>query len=213
MIPPFHGNNLLYYSKTSLSKEIQMYRNLPPAMALILAGVALAACSALVPTTAARLAAIDPLTADPEVIELVVILPAGLAVQPGSAKLELKATRGTEQQSGSFRLEDRPVAGGLDLPDGATARHFAIAKDDVGRMRDLQTEIAGWKRDGAAKGSLGLGIGGCAIGAGPAADARGSALIRMAKDGPFLPLIEDGRLADLLGPDVLAAIKPCQGAE
>jgi hypothetical protein len=186
-----------------------MFRTLPP----VLASLALAACSALVPTTAARLATLDPLTADPADIELVVILPPGLAVQPGSAKLDLSATRGKEERSGSFRLEDRPVTTVADLPPGATARRFAIAERDVGRMRDLQAEIAQWKQDGAAQGSLGLGIGGCAIGAGPAAEARGSVLIRLAEETPFLPLIQDGRLADLLGPEVLAAIKPCQGAE
>jgi hypothetical protein len=186
-----------------------MLRSLPP----VLASLALAACAALVPTTAARLATFDPLTADPGAIELVVILPPGLAVQPGSAQLELGATRGKDERSGSFRLEDRPVRTATDLPPGATARRFAIAESDVGRMRDLQMEIAGWNQGGAAKGSLGLGIGGCAIGEGPAPDARGSVLIRLAEGAPFLPLIQDGRLTDLLGARVLAAIKPCQGAE
>jgi hypothetical protein len=80
-------------------------------------------------------------------------------------------------------------------------------------MRALQAEIAAWKAKGEARGTLGLGIGGCAIGDGPAPDATGSVLIRLARTGPILPLIADGRLVDLLGPEVLAAIKPCQGAE
>lgn len=178
-----------------------------------LAVACLAACTALVPSTAARLAATDPLTADPAALELVVILPPGLAVSPGSAKLDLSADRGAEHKSGSFQLADRPVPADIKLPDGATARGFAIAEPDVDRMRALQAEIAEWKRDGAAKGSLGLGIGGCATGEGPAPDATGSVLIRVREDGPFLPLIENGKLADLLGPKVLAAIKPCQAAE
>lgn len=178
-----------------------------------LALLTLSACSALVPSTAARLAAVDPLTADPAALELVVILPAGLAVSPGTARLELSADRGAEHRSGSFALADRPVAPGLTLPPGSTARGFAVAEPDVAKMRALQAEIAGWKRDGAAQGSLGLGIGGCTTGAGPAADATGSVLIRVRKDGPLLPLVAAGKLADLLGPEVLAAITPCQGAE
>lgn len=181
--------------------------------ALALAALALSACSALVPSTAARLAALDPLTADPAALELVVILPPGLAVSPGSATLDLSADRGAEHRGGSFRLADRPAPAGLDLPEGTTARGFAIADKDVERMRALQTEIAGWKREGAAEGRLGLGIGGCAVGDGPAPDATGSVLIRVREGGPFLPLITKGKLADLLGPEVLAAIKPCQAAE
>jgi hypothetical protein len=204
----FHDDNLSYYSKTSLSKENQMRLPLP-----LLSSLLLAACSAIVPSTAARLAALDPLTADPAAIELVVILPPGLAVSPGTAELKLGATRGKEQLGETFRLKDRPVASGIALPPGATARHFALAAQDAQRMREVQAEIAAWKREGNAQGSFGLGIGGCAIGSGPAPDARGSVLIRTAPDAPFLPLIADGRLSDLLGAETLAAIKSCQGAE
>lgn len=179
----------------------------------VLGLLALSACSALVPSNAARLSALDPLTADPAALELVVILPAGLAISPSTAKLELSADRGADHKGDSFTLADRPVAAGIDLPPGATARGFSLSDQDVDRMRALQTEIAGWKQEGAAKGSLGLGIGGCAIGEGPAPDATGSVLIKVREDGPFLPLIVDGRLSDLLGPEVLAAIKPCQAAE
>lgn len=179
----------------------------------ILTSLALAACTSIVPSTAARLAAMDPLTADPAALELVVILPPGLAVSPGSAKLELSADRGAEHKAGSFSLAERPAAPGVTIPDGGSARGFVIAEADVPRMRALQAEIAEWKREGAAKGSLGMGLGGCAVNGGPAADATGSVLIRVQEDGPFLPLIANGKLSDLLGREVLAAIKPCKGGE
>jgi hypothetical protein len=171
--------------------------------------LALAACSAAVPGTAARLAAMDPLTADPAAIELVVILPEGLAITPGSARLEFGAVRGTESRKGSFVLEDRPVTTGYD----GAARGFALTEADAERMRALQAEIGAWKREGDAKGSLGVGIGGCAVGEGPAPDAVGTVLVRMTEDGPFLPLIREGKLADLLGAEVLAAIQPCKGRQ
>lgn len=179
----------------------------------LIASLALAACTSIVPSTAARLAAMDPLTADPAAIELMVILPPGLAIIPGSAKLELSADRGTEHKAGSFSLAEHAAVPGVAVPEGGMARAFAIAEADVPRMRALQAEIAAWKREGAAKGSLGMGLGGCAVNGGPAADATGSVLIRVREDGPFLPLIADGKLADLLGPEVLAAIKPCKGGE
>jgi hypothetical protein len=180
---------------------------------VLAAGLALSACSALVPSTAARLALLDPLTADPAGVGLVVILPPGLAITPGSAILELQAVRGTEALRGSFQLTDRALPSSEGLPQGTTARGFAVREADIPRMRALQAKIADWKRAGAAKGSLGLGIGGCAVGAGPAPDAMGSVLIRLSAEDPYLPLIQDGSLAELLGPDTLAAIKPCQGAE
>jgi hypothetical protein len=173
----------------------------------------LAGCSSVLPQTAAQLAMVDPLTADPAAIELVVILPPGLAVTPGSARLEFGATRGDESLVGTFVLEDRPVTFDTPLPAGSVARGLALTAADAGKMRALQSEIAAWKRDGAARGSLGLGLGGCAIGDGPAPDAVGSVLIRLEASGPFLPLIREGKLSDLLGPEVLAAIKPCNGAE
>ena len=179
----------------------------------VLAAILLAACASVVPGTAARLAAMDPLTADPAVIELVMILPDGLAVIPGSARLEFGAARGDEKRTGSFVLEDRPVATPVTVPPGATARGFALTPADADRMRALQAEIAVWKREGPAQGTLGIGLGGCGVDGGPAADAVGSVLIRLVDDGPFLPLIRDGKLADLLGAEVLAAIKPCKGAE
>jgi hypothetical protein len=185
-----------------------MIKTLPAALAMVLS-----ACASVVPGTAARLATMDPLTADPAVIELVTILPKGLAVIPGSARLEFGAARGDETLGGSFVLEDRPVTATVIVPDGATARGFGLTADDADRMRALQAEISAWKREGAAKGRLGIGLGGCGLGDGPAADAVGSVLIRTVEGGPFLPLIRDGKLADLLGTGVLAAIKPCKGAE
>ena len=178
----------------------------------VLSALALGACASVVPSTAVRLATLDPLTADPAAIELVVILPEGIAVAPGSARLEFGAVRGAESRKGRFALEDRAAPASVSAESG-TARGFALTKADAERMRALQAEIAMWKRDGDAKGSLGLGIGGCAVGAGPAPDAVGSVLIRMAEGGPFLPLIRAGKLADLLGAEVLAAIQPCKGGQ
>lgn len=184
-----------------------------PILSSCLAALLLSACAFVAPSTVGRLASLDPLTTDPAGIELVVILPEGLSVTPGSAKLEFGAERATEVRKGTFQLEDRLVTEGVAVPAGATARRYGLTKEDAGRMRALQAEIATWKREGKAKGMLGLGIGGCALGDGPAPDATGSVLIRLAAGEPFLPLINEGKLADLLGHDALAAIEPCKGAE
>lgn len=184
-------------------------RSIPSIAACLL----LAACSAVVPSTVARMASLDPLTADPAGIELVVILPPGLSIKPGTARLELSAMRGTETRKGSFTLADQPVAIGFDLPTGTSARHYALTAEDAERMRTLQAEISTWQQEGRARGTLGLGVDGCAVDNGPALDATGSVLIRLAPDTGFLPLVSDAMLVDLLGKDAFNAIQPCNGAE
>lgn len=186
---------------------------MPPRLLVALAALALASCSSLVPTTAAQLSRLDPLTADPGDIQLVAVLPPGLAVRPGSAVLVMSATRGQQSQSGRFVLRDVAALPEVAVPKGGTARVYALTEADAERMRTLQAGISKWKREGEAKGSLSLGIGGCTVDKGPAQDAVGSVLIRLAPDQPFLPLIRDGRLSQLLGPEHMAGLGPCQGSE
>ncbi len=128
-----------------------------------LAALLLPACASLSPFTVERLRSLDPLTTDPAGIELVVILPKGLSVTPGSARLDFGAERASEVRKGSFQLEDRPMAEGIVLAEGQTARRYGLTSTDAARMRTLQAEIANWKNEGKAKGSLGIGIGGCAL--------------------------------------------------
>jgi hypothetical protein len=180
-----------------------------PALAFLL----LAACGSVVPSTAARLATLDPLAADPSEIAVAVILPPGLAVSPGSARLELGARLGAEQLVESFVLKDSPAETGPEAPEGASSRIFTVSDIDAKRLRKVQEGIAALKRKGDASGHLSIGLAGCAVGSGPSVDATGSVLIRLRDDGPFLPLIRDGSLADLLGAEVLRSIQPCHRAE
>ncbi len=181
--------------------------------ALLFLPVLLAACATLVPGTVARLAAMDPLTADPAAIEVVLVLPPGLRVSPGSARLMLAARQGARTVEGAFVLAETTGAPeGIAAPPGGRASLFRLAPADLGRMREVQETIALWKA-GAAEataGSLGVGLGGCAVGAGPAPDARASVLIRT-EAGPFHPLVRDARVVDLVGPEVFAQIGPCNG--
>ena len=135
--------------------------------------------------------------------------PADATVTPsGLASRQLEAGTGTNRPGPRSRVLVHYSGWTTDgrMFDSSVSRGEPIAFG-------LNQVIAGWTEGGAAQGQLGLGIGGCALGAGPAADAVGSVLIRMDATGPFLPLIRAGRLADLLGSEGLAAIAPCQGAE
>ena len=173
--------------------------------------LALAACGYVVPSTAARLATLDPLTADTAALSVAVVLPAGLRVQPESAVLTIGSVRRDTDETRTLGmvlvetgLADVPV------PAGATGTAYRLSAADVARLRALQAEVTRWKATGVdTGGSLSLGIGGCGVGTGPAADAVGSAYIRTQSDGAFLPLIREAGLRDLLGPDVFDTIGPC----
>jgi hypothetical protein len=183
----------------------------------LLVTLMLMGCASLVPSTVARLSAISPLEADPAVLAVALVLPAGLQAAPGSAKLIITATRddtGT-RLAHAFILQATPAQiGGITVPPGSTAQLFRVAGADIAILRAMQTEMAQWKAEapaGATAGTIEIGLGGCVVGAGPAADATASAYIRTSEGGPFLPLIVDGSLRQLLGDDVFAAIGPCHG--
>jgi hypothetical protein len=178
----------------------------------LLACLALSACSSVVPMTAARLSAMDPLTVDPGQIEVALILPQGLRVTPGSAVLTLSAQRGDQRIAGDFVLDERAVPG-VPAPEGATVAGYGLTAHDVARMRALQAEIAAWKAEGEARGALSVGVGGCRVGEGPAPEAEGAVMIRLARDEAFHALIRPTPLVSILGEGALAAMGPCKGVQ
>lgn len=180
-----------------------------------------AACGAIVPETAMRLAANSPLEADPSAIAVALLLPDGLAVRDGGAKLELtaKGIGPTELFKGAYTLAELPVdAAGFGADSagdaGATVRFYTIPPSDAAEMRKAQAKLkvldrAGKRRKGAA--SIGIGLDGCRIGARPAPDARVSIFLRTETAGAFYPHIDKANLAQLLGPKLMAQLKPCDG--
>jgi hypothetical protein len=164
----------------------------------------LSGCASVVPGTVARLQAVDPLTADPAGIVLAIDLPEGLAVGPEGARMTLDVTTGAGREVLALPLRT-DGAEGLPEGDGAVIA-LALPEAEAARMRALQARLRG--SDGGRV-ALGIGISGCTVGAGPAADARGAAWIRLAPDDPFRPLLRPVRIADLLGDGAMAGLRPC----
>jgi hypothetical protein len=166
---------------------------------LLAALIALAACGDIVPGTLRAARTLDPLTADPAVIALRLDLPDSLRVVPGSARLKLGArNRAGEVLGQSFVLELRNNV-------------LAVAEGDHAALRQLQKQIGAWKAadpDGTL-GTLSLDFRPCRTQDTIPDDARGSVSIRLAQDGPFLPLIQEGPVRALLKEVSPNGMGPC----
>lgn len=180
----------------------------------------LAGCLAVVPSTAARLSAMDPLTADPAAVEVAVIVPPGVRAREGMAMLILDAHRGDgparEEAREEITLQERAVnLGALTVPEGAKVIAFRIPHADLARVRAVQRRVAVWKADTSVRGSgsFSVNVAFCAVGDGLAPDATFSVLIRTEAGAAFDPLIRNARLRNLRGAGVLDTLPPCEGAQ
>lgn len=168
-----------------------------------------AGCGAVVPETAARLQALDPLRADPAALAVAVQLPAGMKVRPGAAVITIAASRGAERLAEALTLAPRSAAG-VAVPEGGSVAAFGLGPAEVAQMRAIQAQVGQWKAGGAAETSFGIGLEGCKLGDGPAPDAEGAILIRLEETGAFVPLIQPTQVAALVGEAALAAMPPCE---
>ncbi len=178
----------------------------------------LSACSALVPSTMAQLAAINPAQMDPGLIAIAVVMPAGLRPQPETAVLVLAADRSDTGETALHEavLDEREVTiEGVALQPGEVAYLYQLAPDDLAPMRAVQARILAWDATApdATRGRLSVALGACTVGAGPAPGAEGAVFIRASDAGPMLPLIPRSSIAGLIGAAAMASIGPCNPAE
>ena len=149
----------------------------------------LCACSSVDPRALARLAALDPLAADPAQIAVRLSLPEGLRVPPGGAVLTLASSRSDTGQAldGRFVLAQ---AGGV----------WRVAPQDLAALRDAQARARAWELEAprAHSGSLSVSLTGCLSGDGPAPDAPVAAEISTDGGANFVPLLRGVRAAEIL---------------
>ena len=170
---------------------------------LILPVLLLSACTSVVPATALRLRSLSPMEADPAGFAVTITLPEGLDIEPNSARLKFTVTRADtgEIHENTFVL-DRMAAG------QATYR---VAPSDLDALRAAQAVARQWKAeaDDATSGSLNVTLSPCKIGAGPAPEARVSVGIRVAKDGPFQPLVRNAPISAIADPQQISNMGAC----
>jgi hypothetical protein len=162
-------------------------------------GAAVSGCVWINPMTALQLATMDPLEADPSVMAVQLELPEGVAVVPGTAELRI-ATQTAEGEA-------------LD------GRYLLVRSGDVWRVPDavqpgMRRDIAqarAWERadpDGTS-GSFGAGFEPCAVGDGPAEDARFTMALQLEPGGAFLPLFDNVRLTNLYDAEFVEQLPTC----
>ncbi len=158
----------------------------------------LAACSSVDPITLLKLSALSPLEADPSDIAVKVQLPDGLQVRPKTAILSVSATRNDMKSEGMYLLATEIG------PDGTI---YSVANDDKGRLKAQQSLIIGWEEDDPdTSGSISVSLEGCSVGTGPSKNATISIQIRTEAQGPYLPLVSEAPISEVLEANDL---EPC----
>jgi len=167
---------------------------------LLAALVVLGACADFVPDTLRAVEAVDPLTVDPADIALRLSLPDGVAVLPGSARLQMSA----RQKTGDTLAQEFILQFDQDI--------LAVAPSDQAALRALQAQIRDWKTKdpNGTTGSLSMFFDPCLTNGPLPPDARASVAIRLAADGAFLPLVNDGEVAQLFARSVPDGIPACE---
>jgi hypothetical protein len=162
----------------------------------VLQAPGLCACSALVPGTGTRLAALSPLKAGPAAIEVALLLPDELVRPPGGATLtfttENEVTDETLTEANPFNSQSDETAG-VVVPLNARARCIPLATEGVPRVTACQGTVSAWKqanRD-SVHGSITIGIAACLFKPSLPPDALASGYIRLSPDTAFLPLLRD----------------------
>lgn len=160
----------------------------------------LTACGVVPIQTALKLAALDPLSADPAGMAVALDLPEGVGIALEGAMLSLSAETADGVQ----------LTGRYGLVQNATGI-WRVAPEDRARLRADQAQAAEWERadpDGT-RGSFNVSLSPCIAGAGPAADARLSASLQLEPDGPFLPLLRRVPLSNLGPLPGASEVPPC----
>ncbi len=162
--------------------------------------VVLGACADFVPETLRAVEAVDPLTVDPADIALRLSLPDGVAVLPGSARLQMSA----RQETGDSIAQEFILQFEQDV--------LAVAPRDHAALRALQAQITAWKAEDpdGTKGSLSMFFDPCLANGPLPPDARASVAIRLAADGTFLPLVTDGDVTQLFARGQPDGIPACE---
>ena len=187
-----------------------------PAAFVLIAG--LSACASVNPVGLARLAAMDPLAADPQRISVAARLPQALKLRTGDLMMVVKtdATEGPDRIDETFFLsvnDAAPGSTGVIAPEAEERLQTArVAPQDIERLRATQAKARALKAAGGAKGRGSLTVsakGGCKTAELGDAELVMNLYMQIETNGEWFPVVSALDLRRALGEEMLAKIPAC----
>ena len=179
----------------------------------------LTACASVNPVGLARLAALDPLSADPAQIAIAARLPLALKLRTGDLIMVIKtdAAEGPDKIEETFYLEVADAAAGdagVIAPEaGERLQTARIAPADIAWLKAAQANARATKAAGGNKGKGSLSVaakGGCKT----AEPAQGPLIMNLFmktdESAGFYPIVSSFDLRKQFGGDLLAKLEPCK---
>jgi hypothetical protein len=193
-----------------------LIRFLKPALSAALLSVT--ACASVNPVGLAKLAALDPLSADPAQISVAARLPLALKLRTGDLIMVIKSdsTEAPDKIDETFFLEVADAAPGDAGPiapeAGERLQTARVAAGDMARLQATQSKARALKAAGSSKGKGSLSVaakGGCTItelGSGPLVM---NLFMKTDPSEGFYPIVSNFDLRKQLGNELLAKLEPC----
>jgi hypothetical protein len=180
--------------------------------------LALSACASVNPVGLARLAALDPLSADPQQITVAARLPVSLKLRAGDLMMVVRTdvSEGPGKIDETFFLtvtEAAPGDAGVILPgEGERLQTAKVAALDLNRLRAAQAKARALKAAGTSKGKGSLSIsakGGCKAAEIGDEPLKMNIYMQTETKGDWVPVINALDLRQALGEEMLAKIPAC----
>jgi hypothetical protein len=178
----------------------------------------LASCASVNPIGLAKLAAMDPLTADPAQLAVAARLPEALKLRTGNLVMTVKTddTKGADMIDETFLLDVKDAKGGeagVIMPEtGERLQTARVASADIDRLRATQARARVIKTAGGEKGKGSISIfvrGACRTGDLPAGPLNLNVFMATETGGSWFPVVSNLDVRKALGADVLAKIEAC----
>ncbi len=175
-------------------------------------------CASIMPSALLKLAAMDPLAADPAVLSIAAVMPAALKLRTGDVFLELSlnapAPYGPVHEVVPLEIVDGGrMPGIVASPRFEHVQQARVATADVERLSAALAKARAYRATGArdGKGSISVTIrGGCRAGAISGGSLTAAIYMRLKPDEKVFPVTTALDLRKLLGDEAVGRLPACK---